>query len=1758
MTRELSNRPARAWGLETLFRREAREIYTFVACMFSASQSSSGGPANSPNRATESWQSSAVRTSAPVEKPNSSTWPHAQRQLQTQALTIRNRRTWAALAVFLLCSGLTALAGSFPGTADLQITDPTGALSWNTNNNALTIQCWFKISIPTGTNPNDNIVVLVNGTGGAEQNYAYQIRYNIFNGNVEFLSHGTGGGFTNALISNPYLDRWYHVAVVQQAATFTGYLDGRQVFTAAANVGNSACTNGVSVGGWGSGKYFYGEVQELSIYQNALSQDFIVQNMFNSQPTNDPTLGLVGYFPLGYSTTAGASLANVAPGPVPSGTSAATQRGTGTVTFEETDEAGEQSAFDSQRNGGRDALVPLSGAFSWQQTALSRPTPGIAFDFRFAYSSANAFGGFQLGGHNPYSSGPLGAGWRHTFETRLIPSQDFSPLSDTDTIGLMNWDGSIETWDLDLKTEQYMTRDKEYDGELLFTTTNCQWTTPKRIVYVFNRPDTGNAVMRGRLTSIRDFNGNAVQILWNQFTGVITQVVDTADGTYNFYYQRNLLTNVSFNSWVINFAYDATNRLISKSLTNSSGLYGSVNTQWRFLYGTNGLLAQVVDPRGNTNVAVEYDEYGRYTRSMDAIGRVTQTLYGVPGTRQITHIDPAANLWIEAFDRKGRVLVQTDPLTNSTTYTYDDFGNRTSITQPLGWTTYFGYDTRGNVVARTNALGEVTRWAFHGFFNKATNEVDAAGWTNCYTLDDSTGNTLAEYDALGVLMTYEYKTNGLVASAVDADGNTNRYFYDTNGFPIFQVDAAGYTNATTYNDVGWQLSASDALGQTTLYSRDLNGKTIRVVDPLGRNFISSYDGDGNLLSRSDGKGQMTTFGYDAAGQKINETNRDGSVWNYVYTPLGKVQRAIDPLGETSTNFYDSANRLVSVADAMGNAVGTVYDGNGNTVAVIDPTGRRWSKLYDRVNRVVAEFDPLGNTRLTFYDAVGRVSQIVTPNKYRSLHYYDGRGRLTNWVDTAGFQWNYIYDGVGNIVDIEDALHGHYIMHYGPRNERILEQNQDTNVWHYYYDPLLRLSQLVDPNGTSRTNVYDPGGRLAEVDFSTGRRDVFAYDDNNNANFLVRSGSGPLSETICSYDTMDRISTSTDPFNNKVDYGYDAVGRTITLTYPGGRIVTNRYDPAGRLTNQVDWAGNQMQYTYDQLGRLLTRSYPNGIVQSNAFDSGGHITSLSYESSGDASSATNGFNIALRYGYDRNGNRVRETASGNFKWPTPSLRDQKATFTPSGELINRIDSESATNDFVYRYDRNGNLTNATSAGQDYLLTYDENDLVTSVHWRCGALIDEIITNQYDALGHRVARTQAGIITKYVFDVSSYMPRILGESDANGVSESRNIFGPDLCYTLDLTNGLSCYHDDSVGNVISMTRERTNVLAEYAYTPYGRSFCSTNYQKQILNPYRFVGARGVMEDLPDLYFMGARYYLASVCAFVSRDPQQNIGPEWMPTAYAYVGGNPLRRTDPTGRSWLSASVGLIASGYSTYETTQSPVTFGLLVGGAILVDSGFALNDHTLMRHGDGLMLLPFSERKAEPYLSDDPAKLSTLETVIHVVDLVGLALNIGEAAQGFADIAGPQAAAEGAIANGSSDDPSSIMQWLNEDLDLTHIMYSANKIQRQSSTTLRERSVSAANKYAETQSSQNQPLNAAGGSRGFQSLSFLSGTPSSQRSGGAALLQLINASHSMCPSHPTPPQPENNSAGGLWGTIQNLFGAGTPANHGVGGGGVGGR
>jgi RHS repeat-associated protein len=737
------------------------------------------------------------------------------------------------------------------------------------------------------------------------------------------------------------------------------------------------------------------------------------------------------------------------------------------------------------------------------------------------------------------------------------------------------------------------------------------------------------------------------------------------------------------------------------------------------------------------------------------------------------------------------------------------------------------------------------------------------------------------------------------------------------------MDSAGFATTFAYNDVGWKLAETNALTNVTAYVYDMNGSVVRIVDPLQRVFIRTYDANGNLTSVSDGKPapdkRFTFYAYDAANQRTQMVDRAGSSWTYSYTPRGKLQRITDPLTNTVQNSYDDANRLIRVTDPLVNSVTNRYDANGNLVVLIDKLGQRWRKTPDRLNRIVAESDPLGNTRRTSYDSAGRIKEIVTPKGYPSTHSYDGRGRLTKWTDAEGYVWLYTYDGVGNITDIEDALHGRYVMTYGPRNERLMEQNQDTNTWVYTYDELMRLKTQEDPNTTNRTFEYDASGRLTNTIFSTGRVNSIKYDDNNNPISLVRAHNGGSTVTGLTYDSLDRVTAVDDALFQRVEYSYDAVSRPVTITYPRSKSLTQRFDALGRLTNQVfrfdDSRDFKTVYEYDRADRLIRRTYPNGVVQTNTFDNAGRLIGLTY-SAIDPRPST--INIALTYAYDKNGNKTESTERGTLDWPMPSLTDERADYTDAGRLRTRtITQLSATNSqpipdsqpstINYKYDASGNMTNATAPSQSWTLGYDEDNRTTTIRRDCG-LGSRTIVNRYDALGRRIERIEDNGSTRYVLDLAGTMERILCELNSKDGSFNYYVHGPDLVYRVDATGALTCYHADAMANIIALSDGNGSTVAQYAYTPYGRVLGSTNLQSQISNPYLFVGSQGVMHELPELagsagdpglYFMRARYYSAEAGVFLSTDPVKRVGPSWRPVAFVYASANPLHFIDGTGQ-------------------------------------------------------------------------------------------------------------------------------------------------------------------------------------------------------------------------------------------------------------------
>ena len=360
-----------------------------------------------------------------------------------------------AFLLFLHSSLLlqTSKAATFNGSGYVYAADTTGGLSWNNaaGAKALTVSCWFKLSFPSSFTLSQPMVIMAYGNdlnwNGTEwsQTHPYALYLNPNTGDVDFSTKGTGGNYSKPVVQRPYLERWYHVAVVRTGNAVAGYVDGRQVFSESTAADNTARSAGLVIGGTSSNYQFRGEIQEAQVWQSKVEATLIAENLYNDLvPADWPPLK--GYYKLAFSTTAADQLKNYAVSP-PTGTTPSVAQGSAPV-FEETNREGEQSLFDSRKNDGKDAIAPLSGGFSWSLTVISRPTPGIPFGFTIGYNSGNAYHGQSLdGGFDPYSPNALGAGWRHSFEARVLPDSKFNPNAQTSrpALGLMSWDGGVDT-----------------------------------------------------------------------------------------------------------------------------------------------------------------------------------------------------------------------------------------------------------------------------------------------------------------------------------------------------------------------------------------------------------------------------------------------------------------------------------------------------------------------------------------------------------------------------------------------------------------------------------------------------------------------------------------------------------------------------------------------------------------------------------------------------------------------------------------------------------------------------------------------------------------------------------------------------------------------------------------------------------------------------------------------------------------------------------------------------------------------------------------------------------------------------------------------------------------------------------------------------------------------------------------------------------------------------------------------------------------
>ncbi|MFZ6646154.1 DUF4214 domain-containing protein [Undibacterium sp. TJN25] len=951
-------------------------------------------------------------------------------------------------------------------------------------------------------------------------------------------------------------------------------------------------------------------------------------------------------------------------------------------------------------------------------------------------------------------------------------------------------------------------------------------TTPDQVTVttVHNR--------EGQTQSVRDGNGKTTTFVYdtNGDLQATNRPLSSAD---NFYDKvGNLIQTVDGNGNAVNYAYDAANRVLTRT----------------------------VDPSGlNQVTSYSYDAEGRRISVTDANHVVTQFQYDLKGQLVQQIVDPGQLNLVTQFnyDSQGNTIEVTDANGIVTQYTYDSQGHRSRQNidpEGLGLITDYFYDSNGNVTNRENPDGMWTRFDYDAD-NRLIAQID-------------------NEDGLGLTTRYAYDGNGNLTDRTDPNGVVTHFDYDVdNRLSAQVVDPVGLQLTThfTYDGNGNIINRTDPNGAVTHFNYDANGRvSYQVIDPTGLALTThyTYDGNGNVTNRTDPNGVVTHFDYDVNNRvsyQIVDPTGLALTTHYTYDGNGNVSNQTDPNGTLTDFTYDANNRLVArVRDPGGLSLTTQYgyDDSGNVIYRIDPNGVATNFDYDDNNRVTVQTVAPGELNLTTsftYDSNGNVIDRTDPNGVVTHFDYDIDGRLSaQIVDPNGLALTTLYsrDANGNVIDRTDP--NGTITHFDyDTNNRVIAQVTDPNGLAistlYAYDGIGRVADRTDPNGNVTHFDYDANGRVKnQIIDPTGLALKTSYSYDANGNLSVRTDAN--SSTFYIYDNDNRLVFTKDGNGAVTQRFYDKNGNVLKViayastasqtlvptlsnflaSVPGYRdvahdaVTINVYDAAGRMVDQVSGAGQVTTVNYDANGNVTDRvAYANPInvnllsnnpspgdiktlvtadpsrdhEQRMVYDTDGRVTAVATAQHIDGSGVLQWSVVSQTY--DGNGNVSSTTAYANF------LSSSELVANPSQGDVDAWLSSVAADEFRDNttrmlYDSNNRLTFTVDAlGDVSQRIYDADGNVTrQITFVTPVEIDGNLT--LEGLAEALIPEGNSYDPRYGYGPNSWdnwndwMDNTVARVSATYFDRANRV-----AFQIDTIGNLTAYQYDSAGNLTAKT-------------------------------------------------------------------------------------------------------------------------------------------------------------------------------------------------------------------------------------------------------------------------------------------------------------------------------------------------------------------
>ncbi len=806
------------------------------------------------------------------------------------------------------------------------------------------------------------------------------------------------------------------------------------------------------------------------------------------------------------------------------------------------------------------------------------------------------------------------------------------------------------------------------------------------------------------------------------------------------------------------------------------------------------------------------------------------------------------------------------------TYDFGDFGKLTRITDASGRHWDYATDTTSSSGHRlltgfTNPDGKTTTYhydpaALPGTWDKLDKITDARGHDITLAYSGTTG---------------DYSQVTSVTRPVDATSGHN-IVWQFNYKP-----GAGVGDTCTASGVIAKTVETDPEAHATTYCYNKNGQVVQTFDANHRSVSATYTAAANVATFTGLAGtanpSLTTYGFASNGNatgastKVDASHTQASTIKY-------CDDALQPACSSST--YSQAKYQPTLAtDSQGTSQAFAYNTTGDLTDVTTSSGSDHQQLH-YTSAGELDWSKDGNLRQTTYGYTSHFLTSVTPpaplaaeaftaDSLDRIHTatdgaaqtatvtYDGEDRITRVDWSPSSKWmTFTYDNDGNVTQRADGTStttsNTTTYGYDWANRRTSESFPSSRTNAYVYDKASNLTSVTDPDGVV-SYTYDPANRLASVTSPkpTSGTDTITYA------YTDPAGSTDPSKVTVTYPGSGGVTGT----GLKQETTSDAAGNVLSvkiLNSSGTTLKSRTYvhttsssSTSSLIQTVTDEAGNLTTYTHGAADRLTQAKTTNGATAVDQwdylFDAAGNRTRRSH-------TVGAGSPVATSYAYNTANElcwSVPGTTPGTCSCPTPTT----CTATPGGGT-------------TYSYDANGQRTTGA--------TYDALE-------RLSALGASGLGYLSPGNGELVSYGTTGYQNNFM-GLSRQIP-----STGSATDVIRDTGGAPIAQRVGTTSKQELF-SDALGSTIAMADDSTNTLnRHYTYDPDGNA--STTGSGATTNLLFGSG-----HQVGSLYHYGARYYDPATATWTQQDPLNQIASLTEANHYAYVGGNPIDGTDPTG--------------------------------------------------------------------------------------------------------------------------------------------------------------------------------------------------------------------------------------------------------------------